>query len=615
VDDHALAVDVAELETGDFGDAAWAWLAQHNTYIKPNTRRVYRQYVKSLVEFLGDNMELARIDISTVRAYQKWRSESACASRTNSEVSALKMILCEASLWDRIVLLYQPLPMPKRKVRQNMSEEEERRLMAVALDKPRRRLAGHCLLIMANTTMGFGELRNVIARILIRVDDAEPEGPFRPSVDRRCTPHAPEDRASDFLAYVVHDGDRASDFSLNAGKNLQNLLHRGVVVLIRRMQSPKHIKAGELYSLGLQFGDQPCDSDFVFEQEGRRLPASVYPKPTRPVDGTALGSAIEPRQALRCEIRRVLARDQRATHTPRNAESEKGTARRTGQQQVHHDQGLSCFRLCNDYPVSALLHDVLNEPLSLRRTGIRELNRVGEHGMNPLLWLPGWRRFDPCEQVFPRMRREKIAYVRVLWKIEERDDPDAFGKPRDALSDYLRMSTTGLIVVFEDQAHLAGKVRAVCIQPLWLLPRLRGAVEIAGRGDSKIRLFGEEIERAEALAILLAFADADHVGGYDVRKVEKNAGSRRALFRVNAPLPAAAIIRSEDAKCLCLARRLVAPLLKEHLAGRTPVVVFGNRRPEIFRNSVWSRAGDFADVQLGSTAKIPNFRLCVTNLG
>jgi hypothetical protein len=100
-----------------------------------------------------------------------------------------------------------------------------------------------------------------------------------------------------------------------------------------------------------------------------------------------------------------------------------------------------------------------------------------------------------------------------------------------------------------------------------------------------------------------------------VRKVEKNAGSRRALFRVNAPLPAAAIIRSEDAKCLCLARRLVAPLLKEHLAGRTPVVVFGNRRPEIFRNSVWSRAGDFADVQLGSTAKIPNFRLCVTNLG
>ena len=143
-----------------FAEAADAWLAFHSPYIKDNTRRVYRQYVKTLKDFIGA-AALGGIHIGTVRGFQAWRSEQACPTRVNSEASALKMILQEANLWDRIGLLYRPLPVPKVKVRQNMSEDEEKRLIAVALDKPRRRLAGHCLLIMANTTMGFGELRNV----------------------------------------------------------------------------------------------------------------------------------------------------------------------------------------------------------------------------------------------------------------------------------------------------------------------------------------------------------------------------------------------------------------------------------------------------------------------
>lgn len=154
-----------------FTDAALAWFGFHSTYLKPNTRRVYAQYVKTLGDFLGA-AKLGSIHIGTVRAFQQWRAQSACPTRVNSETSALKMILAEANLWDRIGLLYHPLPIPKKKVRQNMSEEEERRLMAVALDKPRRRVAGHCLLIMCNTSMGFGELRMVTRGDVVL--DAEP---------------------------------------------------------------------------------------------------------------------------------------------------------------------------------------------------------------------------------------------------------------------------------------------------------------------------------------------------------------------------------------------------------------------------------------------------------
>lgn len=144
-----------------FAEASLAWFAFHSTYIKPNTRRVYTQHIKVLTEFLLDT-KLGNIHIGTVRTFQLWRREKACPTLVNAEVSVLKMILQEANLWDRIGLLYHPLPVPKVKVRQNMSEDEEAQLMKHALAKPRRMLAGHCLLVMANTSMGFGELRNVI---------------------------------------------------------------------------------------------------------------------------------------------------------------------------------------------------------------------------------------------------------------------------------------------------------------------------------------------------------------------------------------------------------------------------------------------------------------------
>jgi len=146
-----------------FSVAAQIWITNHSVYIRPSTLRVYRQYAKALSEFFGE-LTLKDFHVGHVRAFQRHRSEACCAVRVNGEVSAvLAPILKEANVWQRIKDVYRPLPALKKKVRQNMSPEEERRLLAVALDasKPRRLLAGHCLVVMANTGMGFGEMRHL----------------------------------------------------------------------------------------------------------------------------------------------------------------------------------------------------------------------------------------------------------------------------------------------------------------------------------------------------------------------------------------------------------------------------------------------------------------------
>lgn len=137
------------------------WVSQHSTYIGRGTLRTYRQYIVALQRFF-QAIPLGEVGIGNIRAYQHERHQTCVATRVNAELSNLQMCMREADLWDkRIAPLYRPLPVPKTKVRQNMSEEEERRLLAVAFTDPRRRLAGHCLITMANTSMGFGELRHL----------------------------------------------------------------------------------------------------------------------------------------------------------------------------------------------------------------------------------------------------------------------------------------------------------------------------------------------------------------------------------------------------------------------------------------------------------------------
>jgi integrase len=144
-----------------FSHAAEIWLEQYKRYIGPRTYDTYRQYAGALTNFFKD-IPLNTLQINDVRDYQTERNKRAGALRVNGEIqSVLKPILKEINRWERIALAYHPLPVPKKKVRQNMSEDQERRLLAVALDpsKPKRLVAGHCLIVMANTPMGFGELR------------------------------------------------------------------------------------------------------------------------------------------------------------------------------------------------------------------------------------------------------------------------------------------------------------------------------------------------------------------------------------------------------------------------------------------------------------------------
>lgn len=146
-----------------FSVGAEAWLETHSQYIKPGTVRLYKEHVKALALFFGD-LPLNQFHVGNVRAYQAWRRDKASNAVINLEIrSVLIPLLKEVEIWPRIDGVYRTLPVLKKKVRQSMSDEEERRFLAVALDatKAHRILAGNCLVVMQNTSMGFGELRHL----------------------------------------------------------------------------------------------------------------------------------------------------------------------------------------------------------------------------------------------------------------------------------------------------------------------------------------------------------------------------------------------------------------------------------------------------------------------
>jgi hypothetical protein len=156
-----------------FDQAAPLWLVDHAQYIKPGTLRVYKQHVKTLCGFF-QCIPLDQIQISNIRAFQRERLAHASPAVVNMEIRSVMIpMMKEVELWQRIEPVYRTVPEPKKKVRQSMSDEEERRFLAVALDasKPRRLLGGHCLVVMENTSMGFGELRHLKREDVILNED------------------------------------------------------------------------------------------------------------------------------------------------------------------------------------------------------------------------------------------------------------------------------------------------------------------------------------------------------------------------------------------------------------------------------------------------------------
>jgi integrase len=151
------------LADSPFSIGCQLWFETHSQYIKPSTARIYREHVKTLSAFYAD-LPLNQFHIGSVRAYQQWRQAKASNQVINMEIRAVLIpLLKEVEIWPRIEGVYRTLPVVKKKVRQSMGDEEERRFLAVALDAthPRRLLAGHCLVVMCNTSMGFGELSHL----------------------------------------------------------------------------------------------------------------------------------------------------------------------------------------------------------------------------------------------------------------------------------------------------------------------------------------------------------------------------------------------------------------------------------------------------------------------
>jgi len=158
-----------------FDVASIIWLRTHSQYIAPSSHRVYEQHRKVLADFFG-GLTLENFHIGHIRAYQEHRAQKVCPEMVNAEIGTILIpILAEVERWAPLSKIYRGLPVPPKRVRQSLSEDEMRRLIAVATDgaKPRRLLAGHCLLVMANTGMGFGELKHLRRRAVI-LNEQEP---------------------------------------------------------------------------------------------------------------------------------------------------------------------------------------------------------------------------------------------------------------------------------------------------------------------------------------------------------------------------------------------------------------------------------------------------------
>lgn len=143
-----------------FNVAARQWLDEHRRYIRPSTVAGYEKMLKVLGAFFGAT-PLDQIGIPEIRRFQEERKAVAGAYLINGQLSALQQILKQAGLWKHLDEFYKPLRVPPRKAGHSLTAEDEKRLREVAMSKPKWRLAGHCMIVMLSTTMGFGELRRL----------------------------------------------------------------------------------------------------------------------------------------------------------------------------------------------------------------------------------------------------------------------------------------------------------------------------------------------------------------------------------------------------------------------------------------------------------------------
>jgi integrase len=171
-----------------FSQAAEQWLEAHTRHISEETVLDYKKCIRVLLLFFA-TMTLGDIDPGNIRAYQEERGEK---QRVNKECVVLKMILHDAGLWEeKIKPWYRPVQFRKKEIGRRLTWDEEDRLKkvvqtAVEEDRKQWALAGNCLLIMANTSFGFKELKYLRRRdvyledrIIILEVQAKNDGRYR----------------------------------------------------------------------------------------------------------------------------------------------------------------------------------------------------------------------------------------------------------------------------------------------------------------------------------------------------------------------------------------------------------------------------------------------------
>jgi len=146
-----------------FRDAARLWLDSRKS-ISPRTRIDYQQYLRALMPHFGE-LRLEQIDsIELVNRYREARQKTTGPMRINHELNALSQILRRAGVWAKIADWYEPLPVPRHGPGRALSAEQQEHLLNVASSKARWRVVYWAATVMANTALGWGELRHLHLR-------------------------------------------------------------------------------------------------------------------------------------------------------------------------------------------------------------------------------------------------------------------------------------------------------------------------------------------------------------------------------------------------------------------------------------------------------------------
>jgi integrase len=161
-----------------FPNAASFWLQSRKHYIAPRTFEEYAFNIKVLTKYFGE-MRLGAITADHIRDYQQMRLATVGPVSINHECNVLQQLLKRAGKWFSIESYYQALPMPKEQRGRVLSEDQRKRLFAVAQSNPGWEAAYFLALISVNTTAGPKEtytLRLKDIDLERRMMTVQPEG-------------------------------------------------------------------------------------------------------------------------------------------------------------------------------------------------------------------------------------------------------------------------------------------------------------------------------------------------------------------------------------------------------------------------------------------------------